>query len=304
MALPNFLIVGAAKAGTTSFFEYLAQHPEVYVPFCKEPHYFSNAPHPKLAENDEEYEKLFDGVKNEKAIGEASVTYLADPEAPFKIKNLIPDVRIIIFLRNPVNRAYSAWWQMYQLGYDNLDFQGVLEAENQRDTSEKFRSECPVHYTFYQYFKNGLYFAQVKRYFELFGEDKVKVYIFEEAVKNPEHICRDIFKFIGVNPGFTPEFKVYNASQVARFKKVQKILANPPGFIKKGFDSLPIGLKQTIYKPLKSLYWLNTKKQSRPVLDKNLKEELMKRYLPDIKKLEGLIGRNLMIWYKSDVNMK
>jgi len=303
MVLPNFIIVGAAKAGTTSFFEYLAQHPDVYVPFCKEPHYFSDAPHPALVKNDKEYAELFSAGKDKKAVGEASVTYLADENAAFRIKELIPDVKIIIFLRNPVARAYSAWWQMYQLGYDNLGFAEALQAEAERERSHEFRASCPVHYTFYQYFTNGLYSSQVKRYLDLFGKDQVKIYIFEEAVRNLRETCRDLFSFLGIDPHFEVDFKIYNASQVARFEGLQKTLADPPVFLKKIYDAMPLAVKKSIYKLLKSFYWANTKTVKRPAMDAAFKQELLKRYLDDIQKLESVLNRDLRLWYKdSDKN--
>ena len=298
MVLPNFLIVGAAKAGTTSFFEYLAQHPDVYVPFCKEPHYFSDAPHPALVKNDLEYAELFVEGKDKKAIGEASVTYLADEEAAFRIKKLLPDVKIIIFLRNPVARAYSAWWQMYQLGYDDLDFKEALKAEEKRESSHEFRYSCPVHYTFYRYFKNGLYSSQIKRYIDLFGRDRVKIYIFEEAVKNLKETCRDLFLFLGIDSDFEVDFKIYNASQVARFKVLQKTLADPLPFFKKIYDSMPLTVKKTVYKFLKLLYWTNTKTVKRPAMDTALRQELLKKYLSDIRELEKILNCNLGLWYK------
>ena len=138
MTLPNFLIVGAAKSGTTSLFEYLAQHPEVYVAVCKELHYFSDAPYPKLANSDKEYENLFVGIINEKAIGESSVSYLSDTEAPYRINKLLKDVKIIILLRNPVDRAYAQWGHMYRLGYEKLTFSQGLSQEASRIKSESF----------------------------------------------------------------------------------------------------------------------------------------------------------------------
>jgi len=297
MTLPNFFIVGAAKAGTTSFFEYLAQHPQVYVPFCKEPHYFSRAPHPAIAKNDAEYEKLFAESAGSKAVGEASVTYLADPEAAGRIHRLIPGARIIVFLRHPVKRAYSAWWQMYNLGYENLPFEDALDKEQERFDSASFRGTCPVHYTFYLYFRNGCYAPAVQRYVDLFGRDMVKVYIFEQAVSRLEETCRDLFSFLDIDSRFKPDLKVHNASQVARNRTMQQLLADPPGILKRGFDAMPIQMRRALYKPLKALYWFNTKKAERPVMDGAVKQNLAQQYKPHIHDVEELLKLDLHDWY-------
>src|SRR4051794_34967159 len=110
--LPNFLIIGAAKAGTTSLYHYLRQHPDVYMSTIKEPNYFcfeeqlpEYAPVRTLAE----YESLFDGASSQPAVGEASTQYLNSAAAPRRIANILPNVRLIVSLRNPADRAYSSY---------------------------------------------------------------------------------------------------------------------------------------------------------------------------------------------------
>ena len=120
MTLPNFIVIGAAKCGTTSLVHYLAQHPQVFMSAEKEPRFFApefftkyiSGPIRKGTIRNEmevkEYEGLFDDVTTEKAIGEASTEYIFFPETPKRIKKLLPDVKLIAILRNPSDRAFSA----------------------------------------------------------------------------------------------------------------------------------------------------------------------------------------------------
>lgn len=296
--LPNFLIVGAQKSGTTSVFEYLSQHPEVYTPPCKEPHYFSNSPSPNLAKNDKEYEDLFKNATNEKAIGEASVSYLIDPLAPIKIKKLIPEAKIIILLREPVDRSYSQWWHMYQLGHEKYTFEKALSIEQKRINSKDFQKKIKVYGGFFYYFQSSLYYNYVYKYLNIFGKKNVRIYIFEEFIYNLSKLCYELFKFINVNPNFKPDFKIYNKSHSPKIKNLQKLLTKPPSLLKSVFDSSPKSLKQKIYNNLKIIYWKNTKEVKKPPLDPKLKKTLRNEFITDIHKLEKLINRDLSLWYK------
>ncbi|MGQ9662575.1 MAG: sulfotransferase domain-containing protein [Kiritimatiellia bacterium] len=148
MTLPNFLIVGAPKAGTTSLFDYLGQHPEVYTPPVKEPCFFSSGL-PAFTHDLAEYEALFAGQTTQTAIGEASTTYLYDPDAARRIHDLLPEARIIIMLRNPAERAYSEWaYNALQLACEPLSFEAALEAEEERAASPAFRAKYTmIHYS-------------------------------------------------------------------------------------------------------------------------------------------------------------
>src|SRR5690606_36811858 len=126
----NFIIVGAAKDGTTSLYYYLSQHPEVFLPEDKEPHFFAPAKwcgHPVPAR--ERYESLFDGAAGFKAVGEASTGYLYYRESPGMIHRLIPRCRIVAILRNPVDRAFSGWRHEVREGLETATFEEALAEE-------------------------------------------------------------------------------------------------------------------------------------------------------------------------------
>jgi hypothetical protein len=296
MTLPNFLIVGAAKSGTTSLYAYLAQHPDVYLCPVKEPCFFSDG-NPRLVRTNLEYEALFDTRTSEKAVGEASASYLYDPEAPKKIKALMNGVKIIIILRNPINRAYSQWGQIfYQLGYEELSFEEALLEEDTRISLGKFNEDSPFYYGFYHYFHVGLYYEQVKRYFDIFYRERVQVHIFEEFIKDPGQTCKEIFSFIGVDPGFIPVIEKHNMAASFRFGFLHKLLLSPPPILSKVYQALPMRSKLFIYDVARSLFRMNLRDMPRPPMEKSIRDRLMARYRENIHQLEGLLGRDLSLW--------
>jgi Sulfotransferase domain len=301
VTLPNFLIVGAAKSGTSSLYEYLSQHPDVYLCPVKEPCYFSDG-NPHLVRTDLEYEALFDGRTSEKAVGEASASYLYDPEAPGKIKALLDGVKIIIILRNPVNRAYSQWSQIfYQLGYEKLSFENALEAEDDRISQGKFGETSPFYYGLYRYFHAGLYHDQVKRYFDTFDRERVQVHIFEEFIKDPIRTCKEIFTFIGVDPDFIPVTEKHNVAAAFRVGILHKFLLSPPAFLVQLYQAFPMKSKLFIYNVARSIFRMNLQEVSRPPMKKHIRDRLLEKYWKNIEQLEVLLGRDLSIWYKKTV---
>lgn len=182
--LPNFLIVGAAKSGTTSLYNYCTQHPEIFMSPVKEPYFFSfinikpnfKGPYDQKTNEKEiicdikEYERLFENVNNERAIGECSNSYLYFRNTAKIIKRYIPHCKIIIILRNPVERAYSHYLQHVMLGHEDQTFEVALEKEEERK-----KNNWRWHY---HYVGQGLYYCQVKRYLNQFGKDKIAIYIY------------------------------------------------------------------------------------------------------------------------------
>src|SRR5438067_1876114 len=141
--MPNFFIVGAARSGTTSFNRYLSQHPQVYITPRKEVHFFAAHHFPRTGPGDEainrrvigeeeQYAQLFAGVAGEKAIGESSVFYLCFPGTAERIAQAVPDAKIIVLLREPVDRAYSSYMHLVRYGREHLGFEEGLSHEEER----------------------------------------------------------------------------------------------------------------------------------------------------------------------------
>ena len=195
---PNLFLVGAAKAGTTSVYDELARHPAIYMSPMKEPHYFSRIrPSPERSAffphitDEGDYKALFDGVTEERLVGEASTSYLWDANAAERIQSVAPDASILIMLRNPVERAYSQYWNDVREGIEARSFADALAGER--------RSGPGAWGVTSLYLDCGRYANQVQRYLERFGE-RVLVSFFEDFVADQAGTVTEIHAFLGVDP--------------------------------------------------------------------------------------------------------
>ncbi len=214
---PNFFIVGAAKSGTTSLWQYFRQHRDIFMPASpgwKEPSFYCDT---YGVASYEFYLSLFKDATTQKRIGEASTTYLSSPESAQKIHDAVPNAKIIILLRNPVDRAYSLYRWMFQHGYETIaGFEDALAAEyparkdNHEFISGKFYKGSFSYYWDFLYFSSGLYCEQVNRYYRLFPRDQLAVIIFEEFAKDTRRTVRDLYKFLGVDANFDPQIEIHN----------------------------------------------------------------------------------------------
>jgi hypothetical protein len=213
MPLPNFFIAGTPKSGTTSLYYYLNEHPEIFMCSVKEPNYFS---HQQIASqnlyysergirNYKEYISLFKEVTFEKAIGEASVSYLFYDMVPAKIKKSIPSAKIIIILRNPVERCFSHYLMDFRLGYIKLPFDDICYK----------RTKHPLLPLYYQQFvEMGFYYEQIKRYIDVFGREQVKFFLYEDFNKDICGVIKSVYGFLDVDPNVIPNISTqYNVYQ-------------------------------------------------------------------------------------------
>ncbi|QIZ72968.1 sulfotransferase family protein [Oxynema aestuarii] len=300
MTMPNFLIIGAAKAGTTALYAYLKQHPEIYMSPVKEPNFFAfegKQPDyigPGAAEagtnhsivNLEDYQALFSGVSQEKAIGEASTMYLYIPETANRINHYIPDAKLIAILRNPIDRAYSHFLHLRRDGREWIgDF---LEAcQQEEDRINKHWSPA------WHYKHVGLYYQQLQHYFEICDRKQIKVLLYEDWKQQPEATIEDIFSFLGVDPQFKPDMSVKH--NVSSFVQKNKFLFN---FLK---NNNPIKsilrplIPSHIRKPLAAKAYRKNTGQAE-TLQTSQKQELSLYFKKDILNLQELLKRDLSHW--------
>ena len=209
--LPNFLIIGAAKAGTTALHEYLQQHPQIYMTPTKETNFFAfagedlNFQGPKdealkdfsITDLDT-YQAEFAEVTNEKAIGEACPSYLYYPQAASRIKHYLPDVRLIVILRNPVDRAYANF--LHTVRDDREPYRNfalaLQEEPNRIDNNWEW---------FWHYIQVGFYGKQLKHYYETFAPSQIKIYLYEDLKENAIALLQDIFCWLEVENTFVPD---------------------------------------------------------------------------------------------------
>ena len=292
MAKPNFLIVGAARSGTTSLYEYLKQHPEVFMPRSKEPSFFITKPAYGLEsaiEKPEEYEALFSSVRNEKAIGEASTGYLYDQQAAKRIADYLgKNIKIIIMLRNPIDMAYSLWGFVAARGYESLPFLDAIKVAEDRLRDEDFKRSCinKIWIYSYAYIDRAKYSKQVKRFIKTFGREKVKVYIFEDFFSNPLESYRDVCKFLSISDDFYPDFKRYNPGGIFRSVLIHRIFSERMAWKEQ--------LKIIIPNPFldfakRAMFNINRKDKK---LELSLKDRryILSLFQEDIAELEGVLG--------------
>jgi len=259
----------------------------------KEPNYFV----PGYGyEEWEDYLDLFSPARGESAIGESSTGYLYCPESPTWIKSVLGDVKVILMLRNPAHRAASLYWWMVREGYEDArTFAQALELEPSRAADPNFRRNCPQFYPDYLYYATGLYSGQVRRFLETFGNDKVRVYLFEEFTKDPPAVCREIFDFLDVNRDFEPVIAVHNEGRLPARAAMQFWLRNrAPRYL----WFLPSRVRQ---KFLLQLMTLNVRRGSKPIHEIPLERRLLEHYRQDILELERILNRDLSLWFDNQI---
>ena len=301
IVMPNFFIVGAPKCATSSMAAYLGQHPDIYMSQEKEPHFFmseggtldsfsgnTNYWWSSRILNRTDYEKLFSGVKNETAIGEASTWYLFLPKCAERIKSEIPDAKIIIFLRNPVDRAFSDFKHSLKFNLENItDFNEAVRIDDDRIRKNDIHAQY--------YIQLGMYYSQVKRYFDVFGRQQVRVYLYDDIMTKLDVIIKNIFTFLEVSENFNVD--THERHMVSQLP-VGKLGYNRIGQILK--NNL-VGKKviKTIFPPFVYKYIKNQidqKTQITPIMTAATRTELIAIYKEDLVKLQQLIDKDLSGW--------
>lgn len=286
MNKPNFFIVGAPKAGTTSLYHYLDQHPDVFMSEIKETNFFSieEIKSQGLFYNEEkiksldQYLNLFKDVSNQKAIGEASVSYLFYNSIPTKIYKFNPESRIIILLRNPVNRGFSHFLMDSRLGLVSGNYEDIISKKDMTRMGK-------LHYQ--QYVELGLYHDQVKRYINTFGNNRVHIIFFEELKSDIENIVRRVFNFLSVSDEFQPVLDITHNPYKEPKNNFYKYFYKQRTFRKVLSKTLPLSIKDRIFE-----------KSAKPILSKATHDKLIDIYSEDISKLENLLNVDLQTWYE------
>jgi hypothetical protein len=319
MTMPNFFIIGAQKAGTTSLYHYLAQHPQIYMSPAKEPFFFNHeinsngelirerfggpgrswnpvkfTNNPVRFSNLEEYQALFEGVTDEKAIGEASVLYLYTPGTAERIKKYVPEAKVITLLRNPADRAYSAFLNAVRGGREPLlDFAQALQEEDDRIRDN-------WHYV-YRYRDRGLYYGQLKRYYDVFDREKIGVWLYEDLSADPSQMVQSVFRFLEVDDAFVPDTSSkHNPGSVPKNeagRQMIRLMNTALPVVRKIIPSASKVYREDTLR-LHKIVQKRALIDESPPLDSELRAELIEFYREDILKLEDLIGQDLSLWLR------
>jgi hypothetical protein len=290
VGLPNFVVIGAIKAGTTSLYRYLGEHPDVYMSPVKETLHFAWDPERPLIEGQQDvvkdpdkYRALFDAAGDAKAIGEASPQYLCSEVAPVRIRETVPDARLIAVLRDPVERAFSAYLHLVRDGEETLDFEQALDAEDDRRAA----GWDPI----WLYRAAGLYADQVERYLSLFDREQLRIYLHEDLEADSVGMVQDVYRFLGVDDRFVPTTDVrFNPSGLLRHPRLFKWATTENPVRRVARAVVPHGRRErmrvaVIHRSLE-----------RPTLDPEVRRRLAASFTADIDRLERILGRDLSSW--------
>ena len=300
MTLPNFLILGAAKSGTSSLWKYLKQHPQVFMSFPKEPNFFvfegcklppySGPGKPEVLyqrlyretiTNFQEYQSIFNAVTDEKAIGEASVRYLYFPQAPEKIKHYLGEPKLLILLRNPIERLYSHYMMNIRHILEPLSFAEALAQEEKR---------IAVNWGWdWHYVGVSSYYEQVKRYFDIFDREQIKVIIYDDFRQDTVGTMQSIYRFLDIDDSFIPNTKSRNrAGYWPKSMLLHKLINTPNAFLKFAEKVIPSRFYNKLLKNLKDY-----NKGPIPKIPTAVNADLAKNFAEKNKQLEDLLGREL-----------
>jgi Sulfotransferase domain len=299
---PDFFIVGAPKSGTTAMNEYLSAHPEIYIPPQKEMHFFGadlNFGGPFYRRDLAAYLDTYAACDGQKRAGEASVWYLYSTQAAAEIKAFNPHSSIIIMLREPVEMLYSLYYQFLWDANEHLPtFEAALAAEDDRRAGKNISRTT--------YLSQGLlyreaarYTDQVKRYFDVFGRERVHVIVYDDFAADPRACYQNTLAFLGVDPlRIETDFAVVNANKYADNVAVRNVLRDP--IVRRAARAIRPFLPRPIYDALQNAQSRfrrsNTRVEKRPPLDPGLRAALKREFAPEVQRLSELLGRDLSAW--------
>lgn len=302
--IPDFLIIGAGKSGTTSLDNYLKQHPQIFIPSVKEPNFYGfeltkiedfNGDEGEIAYyrscvttlND--YLKLFQVARVDQVKGETSNTYLYHNSAPDRIHYYNPEMKLIAIFRQPADRLYSRFLHLARdRQLPTPKFSNCLD----RDSIWWRRGDL---------IKEGFYFKNLSRFYDLFPASNIRVYLYEELNKNTEGVLKDIYQFLEVDDSFRADLSVrYNQSGLIK-NKFLDWLYGTEGVAQKTIKALlPIATVEKLRSSIqvqRIVNKLKSKNLERPKIDPEVRRILTQEvYFDDIQKLEKLINKNLQHW--------
>lgn len=302
MNMPDFLVIGAGKSGTTSLDQYLKQHPDIFMSAVKEPNFFAyelkslsdigkdpgDVTYFLNSIRDlEDYQALFNDADPDQLKGEVSNTYLYGDDAPYRIKHHLPNVKLIAILRNPTERLYSRFLHLVRDGQmDEDEFYKSLDKESvwwERD----------------DLIKEGFYYKNLSRFYEIFSEDQIKVFLFEDLSNNIQDVLTNIFSFLGIDSDVSLNVDLkYNESGIVKNKFLNNIIGGG-SFIKKVIEKSSPTLLDNLKNNegvKKVIFSLRSKNLKKPKMNPQIRTELNNIYREDIIKLEKLINRDLSSW--------
>ena len=285
----DFFIVGAPKAGTTSLYHYLNEHSEIEMSSQKEPDFFSDQSLQKKKlyydknriDTLEKYNSLFE---REDVIlrGDSSVSYLFYEDVPHKIITYNPDAKIIIMLRNPIDRAFSHYLMDYSLGLISESFETIIQKQSKHKNANLF---------YQQYIQVSEYSKQIKRYLEVFSKENIHFIDYEDFKNDSSDVVNSVFLFLGVNDDFQPylkkKYNTYTAPKNSLIRYVYSFVA-----CRKMVANI---LSKNLSKTIRNLLFRSDKKPQLTELTRNF---LIKHFESDVRELSELLNKDFTKWIR------
>ncbi|GAA5180731.1 hypothetical protein GCM10023322_13700 [Rugosimonospora acidiphila] len=307
MALPDFLVIGVPKAGTTALYAALVRHPQLFLPGVKEPKFFlSDGPPPRQRGGPgdrqtygehiwrrDAYEALFAAAPPGVTRGEATPFYLYDLRAQERIRQLIPHARLVAMLRDPVDRAHSNWAHLWAAGLEpESDFVAACRAEPYR------RAAGWAH--FWHYVGQGRYGEQLTHLYSLFPREQVLVLRYRDLRDRPTDTLDQVCSFLGVTTGVidrVPDENVIPYPAQTAVNDALRATLRLGGRIGYHF---PVPLRRTFREPLLRL--LHRRKDRRPKLTRAQRAAILPYFVDDIALLERVTGNSYSDWLSAGHN--
>lgn len=215
--MPSFIIIGAQKGGTSSLYKYLIQHPQINHPLQKEVHFFDA----NFERGVNWYRSCFPLQVENFVTGEASPSYIFHPHVPKRIAEITPSIKLIVLLRNPVDRAYSHYKDHIRKQKENLSFEAAIEKEmglsnvqlNKMIEDEKYFGESYFHYS---YLRRGMYIDQLSRWFNFFPKEQILILESKDLLVSPARILDRALEFLGLPKWQLEEYKQFNSNSKSK----------------------------------------------------------------------------------------
>lgn len=304
MSKVDFFIVGAPKSGTTALYHYLNEHNDIFLPAHKEPNYFA-FDYPNIGgriKTLDQYKKLYDGCKQQIS-GDASVCYLSSKEAPKAIYEFNSNAKIVIMLRKPIDLFLSEFSQLRYSFYESEnDPYEAWSLQVARSKGKKIPKSCRESHIL-QYKNTCALGSNVERYLALFPKEQVCIIFFEDFLADTLRVYKWVLKFLGVDYDGKKEFPVINKAKTLSNSRIAQLLISPPGFL----GSMHAALRRKIaVSDLRVTKWPEnlamkflasiTKEASPPELNQHHYMAIQDELVPEVEKLEQLLGRDLSAW--------
>jgi hypothetical protein len=319
--LPNFFVIGAPRSGTTSLYEYLDAHPDVFMSTVKEPDFFIRPSlalaHPlggneradleadatrfeELAKELQSYRSLFAGATGQARVGEASAIYLGNPIAPWHLRGYVPDAKLIAVLRNPTERAfshlvhgkriYAEHGHASAIGAEGMSIDDAFAA-----AVDKALRDGPFAETTSDpevWVQSGFYHLHLTRFLSHFPAEQLKVFLFEDLSERPRELMREIFEFLDIDSNFElPTTEAFNASVVPRSQRLFTFFTTKNSLMRKARALAPTKVRAVALRTRNRLLG-----SGKPPLDPGLGSKLDAIYRDDILALQTHLGRDLSGW--------